>query len=399
MNIEPRSPTVHVSTQQSQSHNRSDTFLPSGLMPKASITRRPGAIQPCTPSFRPHKVRTKQKGTQSIVPKAKQQTRPLPRAPIAWTHSIPVPKASCSRPSTDISEVDGHDDSQWWTARSLTLPAERRDGWVISWIIETHFNEEVVVQACEKVPFNQRMEDAGMGTLVQKALRPREACRVIAQAEASRAALLDELSQLRKIDAIAGSWRSHCSGIKCYAAFCDGVGPVPQFPSTEEVMESFTSIFSNAATLEQCVGHVKWVHRCLRMNTDWYTPSLKQCIRGVKKSRPTQPNRPALRGEQVRAMVRIAKKQQDLQVAAILAVSRHFLLRVPSEALPMEWNGQHSKLELSPATCTLTLARRKNRNTPTSSDEDVLCSVHWLLELRRTSDGGARAFSLQARLS
>ena len=402
MNIEPCSPTFHVATQQSQSYSRNDTVLPSGLMPKARITRRPGAIQPCTPCFRPQKVGTKQKGTQPTVPKAIQQTRPLPWAPVAWKHSVPVPKASYSHSSAGITEVDGQDGSQWWIARSLTLPAERRNGWVISWIIETHFNEEVVVKACEKAPCNQRMEATGMGTLVQKSWRPREARRGIAKAEASRATLLDELSQRLKIDAIAGSWKSHCSGVKCYAAFCDGVGHVPHFPCTEEIMERFTSIFSNAATLEQYVGHVKWVHRFLRMSTDWYTPSLKQCMRGVKKSRPTTPNRPALRGAQVRAMVRIARKQQDLQVAAILAVSRHFLLRVPSEALPMEWHGQHSKLELSATSCTLTLAKRKNRNTPTSltrtcccSDSGrSLCSVHWLLEIRRVSDGGTGVFSL-----
>ena len=121
---------------------------------------------------------------------------------------------------------------------------------MISWIIETHFNESVVVQACEKAPFNRRMEEAGLGALATKAMKPREACVVVAKAEACKSALLEEQSQRRKIDAITGLWRSHCSGIKCYAAFCDSIGHVPHFPFTEEVMERFTSIFVNAATLE-----------------------------------------------------------------------------------------------------------------------------------------------------
>ena len=52
--------------------------------------------------------------------------------------------------------------------------------------------------------------------------------------------------------------------------------------------------------------------------------------------------------------------------------------------------------------CTLTLTKRKNRNTPTSLTRTCccadtgrsLCSVHWLIELRRTSDGGAKVFNL-----
>ena len=167
-------------------------------------------------------------------------------------------------------------------------------------------------------------------------------------------------------------------------------------------MERFTSIFANAATLEQYIGHVKWVRRFLRMDTEWHTASLKQTIRGLKKSKPVTPNRPALTGTQVRAMVKIARQQQDFQVAAILAIARHFLLRVPSEAIPMEWKWPHSKIELSATACTLTLTKRKNRNTPTSLTRTCccadsgrsLCSVHWLLELRRTSDGGAKVFNL-----
>ena len=171
MDIVPCSPTF-ISQQPQQSHTDRTNRMrpPTGLQPKASMTTRPGAIQPCTPCFRPQQVKTKSKGTKPAPSKPKSQAQPMARAPITWKRTVPVPKASSSRMRTEEVTVDGSDDSQCWIARSLSLPAERRNGWVISWIIETHFNESVVVQACEKEPFNQRMDAAGLGITAERSV-------------------------------------------------------------------------------------------------------------------------------------------------------------------------------------------------------------------------------------
>ena len=114
------------------------------------------------------------------------------------------------------------------------------------------------------------------------------------------------------------------------------MGFAPHFPAAEAIMSLFTSVFNNAATLEHYIGHVMG-HRFLWMDTTWHTDSLKQIVRGIRESAPTTPRRHALNGKQVRAMVKIALKQKDIEVAAILTIARHFLFRVPSEAIPSEW--------------------------------------------------------------
>ena len=145
MDIVPCSPTF-ISQHPHHSHtDRIHSLRPStGLQPKATMTTRPGAIQPCTPCFRPQQVKTKSKGTKPAPPKPMPKAHPMARVPVAWQHKVPVPKASSSSRCPDEVTVDGSDDSQWWIARSLSLPAERRNGWVISWIIETHFNWVIV---------------------------------------------------------------------------------------------------------------------------------------------------------------------------------------------------------------------------------------------------------------
>ena len=84
----------------------------------------------------------------------------------------------------------------------MRLPDERRNGWVIAWVVETHFKEEVVVRACEKVPYKDRMEAAGLGALLNEPGKPRQKCALITKATEQREALLEEHGQRRKIDYI-----------------------------------------------------------------------------------------------------------------------------------------------------------------------------------------------------
>ena len=68
----------------------------------------------------------------------------------------------------------------------------------------------------------------------------------------------------------------------------------------------------------------------------------------------------------------------------------------------MQWGGARSKVQLGGNSCTLTLAKRKNRQFPTalvrecccSESGKLMCSVHWLQYLKEKSHNGEREFGL-----
>ena len=103
-------------------------------------------------------------------------------------------------------------------------------------------------------------------------------------------------------------------------------------------------------------------------------------------------------------MIKGALQQGEVEVAAMLAVARHFMLRVPSEAIPMEWDGGHSNVKLARNSCTLTLMKRKNWQFPTALVREcccgeagkLLCSVHWLEYLSGKAAHSGRVFTLTA---
>jgi hypothetical protein len=103
-------------------------------------------------------------------------------------------------------------------------------------------------------------------------------------------------------------------------------------------------------------------------------------------------------------MVSVAMRSGELEVAALLAVARMFLLRVPSEGIPLTWNSSHSTVDVSEARAVITLMRRKNSRVPVTltrtcvcaSSGRRLCAVHWLWDLRRSATHEGRIFDITA---
>ena len=96
----------------------------------------------------------------------------------------------------------------------------------------------------------------------------------------------------------------------------------------------------------------------------------------------------------------LAAKEQEHEVAALMTVARAFMLRVPSEGIPLAWQRAHSNVVLTEGSATITLARRKNARHPTKmtrkcccqSTGRELCAVHWLHDLRSRISSGDRLF-------
>ena len=101
----------------------------------------------------------------------------------------------------------------------------------------------------------------------------------------------------------------------------------------------------------------------------------------------------------------MAEEEGKLEFGALMALARQFLLRVPSEGLPLQWDGAHSTVSLAGGVCQITLRSRKNSRVPVTmvrecccfSASPRLCSLHWLMRLKKNGkDGRIFSFSKDA---
>ena len=164
----------------------------------------------------------------------------------------------------------------------------------------------------------------------------------------------------------------------------------------------WSAVFTSAVTYEQYLKHFRFVHKFLGMPNTWYTQSVVQVRKGLARVDRSVPKKIALTSQVVRQMIRIVKND-DMELAGLMAIARMFLLRVPSEALPLEWDGQRSSIQLTQTTAVITLAKRKNRSSPStltrscccSTSGVALCAVHWLRKLAAKKKEGSKVFGLQ----
>ena len=97
----------------------------------------------------------------------------------------------------------------------------------------------------------------------------------------------------------------------------------------------------------------------------------------------------------------MAEDEGKLEFGAMMALARQFLLRVPSEGIPLQWNGAHSSVSLTGGVCQITLRSRKNSRIPVTMVRDCccysasprLCSLHWLMRLKKDGMDG-RVFNV-----
>ena len=138
---------------------------------------------------------------------------------------------------------------------------------------------------------------------------------------------------------------------------------------------------------------LRWATRFLSMSGTWETPALQQVIRGMCSQTVIPRPKVALHAKTVLHMVKAALQKDMLEVAAAMVLSRSFMLRVPSETIPLQWQGEHSRIALLRDHASINLSRRKNSRAPVtlsrkctcSSSPPLLCAVHWLQRLTAAS--------------
>ena len=186
----------------------------------------------------------------------------------------------------------------------------------------------------------------------------------------------------------------------------------PLSPTVEHII-AFVSLFSNGDTLGKYLGAVRLALRLARRPPLDDSEIVSGLLRGARKFRSRE-ERPALREHQVLALVQAALDKGDTELGRIVAIARHFMLRVSDELFPLQSAGRsgiasdslgwHSEVHLrrppaapdGPREATLLLRTRKNeqnsrRGVPvrrlcSCSREPLLCGPCALRGLLRSAE-------------
>ena len=160
----------------------------------------------------------------------------------------------------------------------------------------------------------------------------------------------------RMLGAIDGSRGSYASGLRAYGAFCDLVGVIP-FPATSDSLIRFVALFSNPATAEQYVKHVKFAHHFAGHDISGFDNRLDyvHVVKGSSKSaKISKRQAPAISWKRTRALMHAAFEDGRPRDAAAYGLAPLFLLRVKNELLPLQWrasdSGGHSSITFQTST-------------------------------------------------
>ena len=139
MEITPCCPSFPLDESQHrpQPNYHSSKTIP-GALPKSALIPNSN-ITPCAPTFmtEPTPKRRRMQAPET-APKAKALAKLRPRVLAGYpAHASPVPKQPMKpRQDQGMEQEDVVEDpNQWWISKSLRLPDDRRNGWVLAWII------------------------------------------------------------------------------------------------------------------------------------------------------------------------------------------------------------------------------------------------------------------------
>ena len=231
-----------------------------------------------------------------------------------------------------------------------------------------------------------------LGQVVQRPIRteaegvgPRAALKAAdlgSMDSAARAAWLEE----SRVDAILGSCRrslkSVRSGIMCWMSFMRAMDPTaPFFPPQLAYLMAWSRMFRCARTFANYLGHVRTGCTVAGQSTAALDdPSLKRAKLSIAKANLfVQREKKFVRLEDVEAMLRVALDTgQYVRHAHLFLVAYAFLLRLPSEALPMMAGdcGTQASMFMEDGKLVVKLRRRKNKPHGSRLVRSCWCKQH-----------------------
>ena len=109
----------------------------------------------------------------------------------------------------------------------------------------------------------------------------------------------------------------------------------------------------------------------------WDTKSVKQAVKGVGKTPTPKRQKLALTSRMVQKLIKEAMGEQNIEMANLMSISRLFLLRTPSEGIPLEWDGNHSRISVDKDKAVIALMKRKSSRVPADLSTSVLLCHFW----------------------
>lgn len=209
------------------------------------------------------------------------------------------------------------------------------------------------------------------------------------------------------------------SAIRLWALFCSLMNK-DCFPVENNLIRSYVAMFSVAATCRNYFAAIKNACLILGHPTSWNDSDLKQLKTNVSKLSTRVLEVPEKRALTRNILIPVLELCQRLkandpkfwtEIQGALVLSYTCLFRLPSECLPLRFNavlepGAHSAISCTTNKLQITLARRKNVNTPSVIVRDcvckigtrnILCPVHMVHELSKLVKRGEPIFSVSQR--
>eukprot|EP00930_Biecheleria_cincta_P003118 TRINITY_DN104055_c0_g1_i1.p1 TRINITY_DN104055_c0_g1~~TRINITY_DN104055_c0_g1_i1.p1 ORF type:complete len:613 (-),score=63.61 TRINITY_DN104055_c0_g1_i1:266-2104(-) len=211
--------------------------------------------------------------------------------------------------------------------------------------------------------------------------------------------LLHDMGRLIKTESSRKRLLSIASGLRAWNAFEVSLKDYPEGaslpPRCDDDDVEFVSLFKSAKTASNYVGYIRWACVHMSLNTGWRSDGVQQALNGVKKRElrwvgGSKRIEVLLTESAVRSLVTLT---DELNIhdgfQELVLISWEFLLRVQSEALPLECGSaeeaqssslgpeRHSALWVNEKekSIHLRLARRKNRPKGSWLTRKCTCSI------------------------
>ena len=187
------------------------------------------------------------------------------------------------------------------------------------------------------------------------------------------------------------------SGFRCYLEFARRVCKDVTLPPKLDYVLSYSLLFRNPDTFSNYLGHLRTA--CLVANVDatvLYHPAVRRAKQAIRKRLLFAPRpRHFITGDILQKFIGLARELPGEweRPVALFALTYVFLLRLPSEALPITWDGGGFR-DGSPASLVwsdnrlgLRLARRKNKERGSTlwrscwcKPDSPRCPVHYIVD-------------------
>ena len=168
-------------------------------------------------------------------------------------------------------------------------------------------------------------------------LGPAAKIRCLAESTAPQSVVVRFLNtgaQVNILHQVQDSLKSVASGIQCYASFCDLIQTAYFPPATENILR-WSTLFSPGRSFGQYLSHVSKACQLLNLPLTWITPAVRGVAKGLANAQDI-----SFRFDnfiQKELFIRLIRFELlSSEVGRLFYLSYLFLLRVPSEGLPIQ---------------------------------------------------------------